>query len=68
MKFESKEGAFQFYNEYGRIRGFSIRRDYHTKSKNGLMINRRFVCRKEGEKEKDKRRRIVLQPRRETRT
>ncbi|KAI8557212.1 hypothetical protein RHMOL_Rhmol05G0319000 [Rhododendron molle] len=69
MEFESEEVAFQFYNEYGGIRGFSIRRDTHTKSKkDGLMINRKFVCRKEGEKEKDKRCSIVLQPRQETRT
>ncbi|KAI8555952.1 hypothetical protein RHMOL_Rhmol05G0215500 [Rhododendron molle] len=41
----------------------------HTKSKkDGLMTNRKFVCHKEGEKEKDKRRSIVLQPRQEMRT
>ncbi|KAI8569201.1 hypothetical protein RHMOL_Rhmol02G0260600 [Rhododendron molle] len=70
MEFESKEGAFQFYNEYGRIRGFSINytRLPYEKQKDGLLINRRFVCRKEGEKEKDKWHRIVLQPRRDTRT
>ncbi|KAL7258174.1 hypothetical protein ACSBR1_004317 [Camellia fascicularis] len=56
MEFDSEEGAYDFYNEYGRIMGFSIRRDYHTKSKkDGIMINRKFVCCKEGEKEKDKR-------------
>ncbi|KAG5521068.1 hypothetical protein RHGRI_033580 [Rhododendron griersonianum] len=69
MEFESEEDAFQFYDEYGRIMGFSIRRDYHTKSKkDGLMINRKFVCHKEGQKEKDKRCHTVIQPRRETRT
>lgn len=69
MEFESEEAAFQFYNEYGRIMGFGIRRDYHTKSKkDGLMINRKFVCHREGEKEKDKRCHIVIQPRREMRT
>ncbi|KAL7195472.1 hypothetical protein ACSBR1_035654 [Camellia fascicularis] len=52
-EFESKEIAYQFYNEYGRIMGFSIRRDYHTKSKkDGIMVNRKFVCCKQGEKDK----------------
>ncbi|KAL7238080.1 hypothetical protein ACSBR2_004221 [Camellia fascicularis] len=32
MEFDSEEGAYDFYNEYGRIMGFSIRRDYHTKT------------------------------------
>ncbi|KAI8548090.1 hypothetical protein RHMOL_Rhmol07G0245300 [Rhododendron molle] len=69
MEFESEEVTFQFYNEYGGIRGFGIRQDYHTQSKkDGLMTNRKFVCHKEGEKEKDKRRSTVLQSREETRT
>ncbi|KAF7152122.1 hypothetical protein RHSIM_Rhsim01G0165100 [Rhododendron simsii] len=33
MEFESELAAFRFYNEYGRIIGFSIRRDYHNKSR-----------------------------------
>ncbi|KAL7170075.1 hypothetical protein ACSBR2_035010 [Camellia fascicularis] len=66
-EFESKEIAYQFYNEYGRIMGFSIRRDYHTKSKkDGIMVNRKFVCRKQGEK--DKRSEMVKQPRQGTKT
>ena len=69
MKFESEEAAYEFYNEYGRFVGFSIRRDYHNKSKkDGIMINRKFVCCKEGEREKDKRYAIVKHPRHETRT
>ncbi|KAL7183030.1 hypothetical protein ACSBR1_041670 [Camellia fascicularis] len=69
MEFDSEEDAYEFYNEYGRIVGFSIRRDYHTKSKkDGIMINRKFVCCKEGEKEKDKRNIIVKHPQHETRT
>ncbi|XP_028120014.1 protein FAR1-RELATED SEQUENCE 5-like [Camellia sinensis] len=43
MEFESDEAAHEFYNEYGRIVGFSINRDYHTKSKkDGIMISRKF--------------------------
>ncbi|KAL7178172.1 hypothetical protein ACSBR2_031342 [Camellia fascicularis] len=69
MKFDSEEGAYEFYNEYGRIVGFSIRRDYHAKSKkDGIMINRKFVCCKEGEKEKDKWYITVKHPQHETRT
>ncbi|XP_028108771.1 protein FAR1-RELATED SEQUENCE 5-like [Camellia sinensis] len=69
MEFDSEEGAYEFYNEYGRIVGFSIRRDYHTKSKkDGIMINRKFVCCKKGEKEKDKRYITVKHPQHETRT
>ncbi|KAL7162410.1 hypothetical protein ACSBR2_042824 [Camellia fascicularis] len=42
MKFDSEEAAYEFYNEYGRIVGYSIRRDYHTKrKKDGIMINRK---------------------------
>ncbi|XP_028073729.1 protein FAR1-RELATED SEQUENCE 5-like [Camellia sinensis] len=42
MEFDSEEAAYEFYNEYGRIVGFSIRRDYHTKSnKDGIVINRK---------------------------
>ena len=49
--------------------GFGIRRDYLNKSKkDGVMINRKFVCCKEGEKEKDKRYMIVNHPKHETRT
>ncbi|KAI8555953.1 hypothetical protein RHMOL_Rhmol05G0215500 [Rhododendron molle] len=33
MEFESEEVAFQFYNEYGGIRGFGIRRDYRPYEK-----------------------------------
>ncbi|KAL7190810.1 hypothetical protein ACSBR2_022985 [Camellia fascicularis] len=52
-EFDSEEIAYQFYNEYGRIMGFSIRRDYHTKcKKDGIIVNRKFVCCKQGEKDK----------------
>ncbi|XP_028063889.1 protein FAR1-RELATED SEQUENCE 5-like [Camellia sinensis] len=66
-EFESKEIAYQFYNEYGRIMRFSIRRDYHTKSKkDGIMVTGKFVCYKEGEK--DKQSEMVKQPQQHTRT
>ncbi|XP_028091549.1 protein FAR1-RELATED SEQUENCE 5-like [Camellia sinensis] len=69
MEFHSEEVTNQFYNEYGRIMGFGIRRDYHSKSrKEGAMINRKFICCKDGEKEKDKQYMIVNHPKHETRT
>ncbi|KAL7161496.1 hypothetical protein ACSBR2_042039 [Camellia fascicularis] len=39
-----------------KIMRFSIRRDYHTKSKkDGIIVTGKFVCYKEGEKDKQKR-------------
>ncbi|XP_028114166.1 uncharacterized protein LOC114312151 [Camellia sinensis] len=43
MEFPSEEAVYEFYNEYGRIVGFSIRRDYCNKSKeDGVMTSRKF--------------------------
>ncbi|KAK8948586.1 Protein FAR-RED IMPAIRED RESPONSE 1 [Platanthera zijinensis] len=53
MEFDSDELAYQFYNEYERYAGFSIRKQYRTQSrKDGIMNNQRFVCSKEGERAK----------------
>ncbi|XP_058195089.1 protein FAR1-RELATED SEQUENCE 12-like [Rhododendron vialii] len=63
MKFESEEDAYEFYNDHARIMGFGIRRCYCTNSKkDGIMINRKFVCSKEGERETDNRSLVVEQP------
>ncbi|KAH7848513.1 hypothetical protein Vadar_003736 [Vaccinium darrowii] len=32
MKFESEDHAYSFYNDYGKLMGFGIRKDYITKS------------------------------------
>ena len=49
MKFEADEIAYDFYNEYGRKTGFSIRKEYANKCKKiGVVTSRRFVCAKEG--------------------
>jgi zinc finger SWIM domain-containing protein 3 len=49
MKFESEESAYSFYNEYGRIAGFSIRKEYVNKcKKTRIVTSRRFTCGKEG--------------------
>ncbi|KAL7186566.1 hypothetical protein ACSBR2_028323 [Camellia fascicularis] len=38
MEFDSEEAAYEFYNEYGRIVGFSIRRYYHTKVRKMVLM------------------------------
>ncbi|KAF7124972.1 hypothetical protein RHSIM_Rhsim12G0053100 [Rhododendron simsii] len=69
MEFESEDAAYRFYCEYGRILGFCVRKDYISKSKrDGVMINRKFVCSKEGVKGVDKRTQTTSLGRLETRT
>ncbi|KAL7248037.1 hypothetical protein ACSBR2_002855 [Camellia fascicularis] len=41
MEFPSEEAANEFYNEYRRIVGFSIRRDYCNKSKKDDVMTSR---------------------------
>ena len=49
MEFEADEIAYDFYNEYGKKVGFSIRKKYVNKcKKNGMVTSRRFMCTKEG--------------------
>ncbi|XP_059635490.1 protein FAR1-RELATED SEQUENCE 5-like [Cornus florida] len=56
MLFDFEEAAYDFYNEYGRRVGFSIRREYKNNSrKDGKVTSRNFVCSKEGKRGKDKR-------------
>ena len=56
MEFEANEIAYDFYNEYGRKIGFSIRKEYVNKcKKTGVVISRRLVCAKEGVRGKDER-------------
>ena len=63
MKFEANEIAYDFYNEYGRKTGFSIRKEYVNKcKKTGVVTSRRFVCAKEGVRGKDKRDQNVKNP------
>jgi zinc finger SWIM domain-containing protein 3 len=55
MQFESNDIAYNFYNEYGRMAGFSIRKKYVNKcKKTGIVTSRRFVCEKKGIRGKDK--------------
>jgi zinc finger SWIM domain-containing protein 3 len=56
MEFNSDEIAYNFYNEYERMTGFSIRKEYVNKcKKTEIVTSRRFVCEKEGIRGIDKR-------------
>ncbi|XVF61422.1 hypothetical protein PTKIN_Ptkin08bG0128100 [Pterospermum kingtungense] len=56
MEFESEDFAYIFYNNYARMIGFSIRREYSNICKEtGKLTSRKFVCSKEGFRRKDKR-------------
>ena len=49
MEFEAYEIAYDFYNNYGKKTGFSIRKEYVNKcKKTGVVTLRRFVCTNEG--------------------
>jgi zinc finger SWIM domain-containing protein 3 len=68
MQFESDDIAYNFYNEYGRMAGFSIRKKYVNKCKKiGIVTSRRFVCEKEEIRGKDKRDSKTRKARAETR-
>ena len=68
MEFDSEEHAHQWYNEYAKEVGFSIRKQWKNEDRfSGVISSRRFVCYKEGYRKKDKRV-VVKKPRKETRT
>ena len=68
MEFEADEIAYDFYNEYDKKVGFSIRKENVNKcKKTGVVTSRRFVCVKERVRGKDKRDQNVKNPRAETR-
>jgi zinc finger SWIM domain-containing protein 3 len=49
IEFDSKQEAYDFYNEYGRNSGFSIRKEWYNKRKiDGVVTSRKFACCKEG--------------------
>mgnify|MGYP003702813049 CR=1 FL=1 len=48
MTFDTEQEAYDFYNTYGGRLGFSIRRGYVNKSKEGQITSRLLVCNKEG--------------------
>ncbi|KAK1361125.1 hypothetical protein POM88_045599 [Heracleum sosnowskyi] len=57
LEFSSHEDAYNFYNQFSLIKGFSIRKsDSYKSTKSGEIIRRKYCCNKEGYKYlKDKR-------------
>ncbi|XP_070660633.1 protein FAR1-RELATED SEQUENCE 5-like [Malus domestica] len=69
MEFDTDQATYDFYNKYGRIMGFSIRRESSGKNKRtGELTSRIFSCAKEGFRAVDKRNDKIKRPRAETRT
>ncbi|CAM8877933.1 unnamed protein product [Rhodiola kirilowii] len=68
MEFDSETVAYDFYNKYARLEGFSIRRDGYAADKNGVLTSRTCVCCKEGLRKVDKRDDLTRNPKAETRT
>nr|DAD40127.1 TPA_asm: hypothetical protein HUJ06_014450 [Nelumbo nucifera] len=54
MEFESEESAYCFYNSYAKRKGFTIRKDWKNKNKQGLITSRRYFCGKQGFRKVDK--------------
>ncbi|XP_071933754.1 protein FAR1-RELATED SEQUENCE 5-like [Coffea arabica] len=52
MEFNSEEDAYKFYNKYAFKIGFSVRKDYLNKDKDGVTTSRRYSCCKESVKRK----------------
>nr|XP_027068259.1 protein FAR1-RELATED SEQUENCE 5-like [Coffea arabica] len=48
MEFQSEDEAYNFYNRYGLVVGFSVRKDYLNKDKDGVVTSKRYTCCKEG--------------------
>ncbi|XP_062105553.1 protein FAR1-RELATED SEQUENCE 5-like [Humulus lupulus] len=68
MGFDSEDQAYEFYNAYAGRVGFSVRKDYVNRSKiDGAVASRRFICFREGFRQRDKRDMNVKRPRKETR-
>ncbi|KAF8389835.1 hypothetical protein HHK36_024354 [Tetracentron sinense] len=68
MEFESEEEAYDFYNKYGVNNGFSVRKGNLEWTAGGVLQYRKFVCSKEGYRQKDRRDVQVKKHRLETRT
>ncbi|KAJ1428168.1 Zinc finger, PMZ-type [Sesbania bispinosa] len=52
--FSNIECAFQFYNWFGKRRGFSARRGKERKDKNEEIVEKTFFCHREGKRRKRK--------------
>lgn len=68
MEFDTEEIAFDFYREYAKMTGFSIRRHHMHKDVSGKIIDRTFCCSCQGHRKDDKRDAGIKKHRPETRT
>ncbi|XP_016513209.2 protein FAR1-RELATED SEQUENCE 5-like [Nicotiana tabacum] len=69
LEFDSDKDALNYYNEYARRVGFSVRKEYiNTNKELGYVTSRKITCFKEGFRRDDKRKDQVKKLRRETRT
>ncbi|XP_057426320.1 uncharacterized protein LOC130719727 [Lotus japonicus] len=50
-EFLDSEVAYLFYHWYGRVNGFAVRKSRKIHNKEGLLIQRNFVCHREGFRE-----------------
>ncbi|KAJ8622586.1 hypothetical protein MRB53_031115 [Persea americana] len=48
MHFDDLDEAYNFYNAYGKLAGFSIRKESSNRGKDGEVVWKRLVCSKEG--------------------
>lgn len=48
MEFKTDEDAYQFYNNYAKVAGFSVRKAWINRRASGVVISRTYVCYKEG--------------------
>ncbi|KAJ8615718.1 hypothetical protein MRB53_035090 [Persea americana] len=48
MHFDYLDEAYNFYNAYGKLAGFSIRKESSNRGKDGEVVWKLFVCSKEG--------------------
>lgn len=67
MEFDYEDQVFEFYNNYARQVGFSIRKSSFHKDASGKLLDRVFCCSSQGKRLVDKRDDDVICHRRETR-
>ncbi|XP_010930749.1 protein FAR1-RELATED SEQUENCE 5 isoform X1 [Elaeis guineensis] len=68
MEFKSDEEAYQFYNHYSKVVGFSVRKAWINRRASGVIISRTYVCYKEGYQGNRKDESEVKKPRQNERT
>ncbi|CAL9124030.1 unnamed protein product [Musa textilis] len=67
MEFENEDKAYEFYNRYAGMIGFSVRKGWIDKSSDKITRSRTLVCSREGFRKDKKGAKEVKKPRPETR-